>query len=77
MIWRIIKNIQFERLEGCDYAIRFTPYSNTYKRKINGSKDKLYDEAYDKIGIVCFKYDYHGDASRFCDIYVMDLGEVE
>lgn len=73
----ILNEIDFERLEGCDYAIRFTPYSNTYKRKINGSKDKLYDEAYDKIGIVCFKYDYHDDASRFCDIYVMDLGEVE
>lgn len=73
----ILNEIDFERLEGCDYAIRFTPYSNSYKRKINGSEDKLYDELYDKVGIVCFKYDYHGDASRFCDIYVIDLGEAE
>lgn len=55
-------------------AVRYTPYSNTYKKKYAGSSKGIYHEVYDKVGIICFQYDVNGDASRFSKIYVIELG---
>lgn len=60
-----------------EYAVRYTPYSNTYKKKYAGYSNGIYHESYDKVGIICFQYDVNGDASRFSKIYVIELGLAE
>ena len=60
-----------------EYAIRYTPVSNYYKKKYAGFSKGQYHECYDKVGIICFQFDVNGDASRFSKIFVMEFGEVE
>ena len=63
----------FDSCIAHEYAIRRTPYSNTYKNKIASSYD-MYHERYDEIGIICFKFDYNDDGTNFGIIYVMEFG---
>lgn len=60
-----------------EYAMRYTPVSNYYKKKYAGYSNGQYHECYDKVGIICFQFDVNGDASRFSKIFVMEFGEVE
>lgn len=72
----VLNETDFESYISNESAVRHTPYSNTFQKKYASGTD-IYHEKYSEIGIICFKFDYYDDASKFGYIYVMELGLAE
>lgn len=69
----VLNSTDFESVISNEYAIRYTPVSNYYQKKV-ASYAEMYHEKYSEVGIICFKYDVNGDGSKFADIYVEEFG---
>ena len=74
---RVLNDCNFVTGLEHEYAKKKVPKQNSTNKVGWGSEDKLYDEAYDKVGIICFMYDVYNDGSEFLETYVIELGLVE